>query len=271
MSQVLQSVPIEFSLETKLAIEAAILAGDKILEIYSTDFKTEYKQDREPFTLADTASEEIIVKRLSSSGYPILSEEGHREPCTKESEKCWIVDPLDGTADFIEKTGEFSVMIALMENGKPKVGVIYQPTETKLYVSERGRRAFLFNKDQWKMLRVSLIKDLLSARAVMSRHHLSSDEISILKKFGVKKVTRLGSAGLKAGAIAEGKADFYFTLTDKIKVWDTAAGECLLAEAGGRVSDTRACALVYGGENNQHPWGVLLSNGSLHQEIINKI
>ena len=130
---------MKLSQNLKLAIEASIKAGKKILEIYtSDDFIVEYKSDESPLTLADKSSDEIIKNALKVSNIPILSEEGNVLDYNKRQnlEKLWIVDPLDGTKEFIKKNDEFTVNIALIENRRPTLGVIYAPALKVLYFSE---------------------------------------------------------------------------------------------------------------------------------------
>src|SRR5512133_1138898 len=120
----------------EIAIKAAIEAGKKIMEIYATsDFGIEMKEDHSPLTLADKASNEIIVKHLNTEGIPILSEEGKSIPweIRKNWDSFWLVDPLDGTKEFIKRNGEFTVNIALIENSKPIAGIIYTPVTRQLH------------------------------------------------------------------------------------------------------------------------------------------
>ena len=114
--------------ETKLAINAVIEAGKAVMEIYEQDFSVKLKQDRSPLTQADIKSNEIIQRIISVSGHPILSEESVDDKERLNCEKIWIVDPLDGTSDFVSRTGEFTIMVALIEHNKPILGVVYCPT-----------------------------------------------------------------------------------------------------------------------------------------------
>src|SRR3990172_6754877 len=124
---------------TKLAIDAALKASDAVMKIYNQDFLILQKEDMSPITEADITSNEIIVNALSASGHLILSEEStDRIEKRLGSKKIWIIDPLDGTTDFVNKTGEFTIMIALVENKKPVLGVIYWPTNDILYLAQKG-------------------------------------------------------------------------------------------------------------------------------------
>ena len=254
--------------ETKLAIQAAQAAGKKILSIYNSDFTSQRKMDGSEITEADRASQSIITEFLIRSRLPILSEEQDDDLFRLKENRIWIVDPLDGTTDFIARTGEFSVMIAVVENQTPILGVIYQPANEALFVAEKGKGAYIVEGNNWKKLQVRKTTDLNKVRAVMSRHHMSLEEKNFLGKLGITDVIKMGSAGLKALAIAQGQADLYFTFTDKIKQWDTAAAYSLVTEAGGRITDLEGLDLVYNTENLNHDNGIIMSNGYVHKNVV---
>lgn len=258
----------EFELDTKRAIEAAKTAGEAMLEIYKTDFKVSEKEPGQLLTRADTDADAIIQEALAPSGFPILSEESADDVSRLQAERVWIVDPLDGTSDFVNKTGEFSVMIALVENHEPVIGVVYAPATDLLYVAEKGKGAFCFVNSEWKQLQVSGTSSIAAARAVTSRHHFTEEERAILNHLNVREFVPKGSAGLKIADIAQGSADVYFTLTNKIKQWDTAAAYCILKEAGGAMTSTRGAELCYNTENVYHEDGILVSNGVLHDVLL---
>ena len=135
--------------ELDIAIKAAKEAGDAILEIYQGDFKISIKNDNSPITDADLKSNEIIKKILSQTEHVILSEEDRDDQSRLSKDTIWIVDPLDGTSDFIDKTGEFTVMIALIKNKKPILGVIGWPTEKTFFVAQKGCGAFRYSNGKW--------------------------------------------------------------------------------------------------------------------------
>ncbi len=146
----MESVPIEYKIpELDIAIQAAKEAGNAILEIYQENFKISKKSDDSPITEADLKSNEIIKKILSQTEHVILSEEDRDDQIRLSKDTIWIVDPLDGTSDFIDKTGEFTVMIALIKNGKPILGVINWPTEKTFFVAQKGSGAFRYSNDEW--------------------------------------------------------------------------------------------------------------------------
>ena len=183
-------------------------------------------------------SQQAILPILGETGYPILSEESADTVARLKSDRVWIIDPLDGTQDFIDQTDEFSVLIALVENQQPILGVIYQPTAGLLLLAQQGQGAYMNDSaGNWKKISVSAVADLASARPIMSRNHFRPEDKKFLDFAGVKNFSHSGSAGLKIALTASGQADFYLADTDKIKQWDTAAACCVIKEAGGRMTD----------------------------------
>jgi len=264
----LNNIPISDKIpELDIAIKAAIEAGNEILEIYKKDFDTFIKKDDSPITEADLRSNEIIKKSLSKTKYPILSEEDKDDQNRILEKIIWIIDPLDGTSDFIDRTGEFTVMIALIENKKPILGVIYWPTEKTLFVAQKNRGAFKFSNNKWDKISVTKINKFSNCRIVGSRHHLSDTEKKFIKKLGINDFTSVGSS-LKVGKISSGLAEAYITTTNKIKEWDTAASYCIISEAGGRMTDMLGNELTYNNKNVYHENGILVTNGLIHDKIV---
>ena len=179
----------------------------------------------------------------------------------------WIVDPLDGTSDFIDKTGEFTVMIALIQNKKPILGVIAWPTEKILFVAQKNCGAFRYSNDKWDKISVTKIDELPKCRTVGSRHHLSEKEKKFIKKIGIEDFTSIGSS-LKVGKISSGQAEAYITTTNKMKEWDTAASYCIVSEAGGKMTDMLGNDLTYNNKNVHHQNGILVTNGLIHDKIV---
>lgn len=264
----MKDIPISDKIpELDLAIKAAIEAGNAILEIYQNDYETYTKNDDSPITDADLRSNEIIKNILSQSEYDILSEEDKDDLTRLSQEMIWIIDPLDGTSDFIDKTGEFTVMIALIKNKKPILGVIGWPTEKTLFVAQKGRGAFRFSNDQWSKISVTKISDIPKCRTVGSRHHLSDKEKSFIRKLGIEDFTSIGSS-LKVGKISSGEAEAYITTTNKMKEWDSAASYCIISEAGGKMTDMSGNDLTYNNKDVYHQNGILVTNGLIHDKIV---
>ena len=206
-------------LECELAIKAVREASKSVMKIYNQDFSISFKENKEPLTEADLSSNKIIEKILSSTNFPILSEESkdHLEK-RLESKKIWIVDPLDGTTDFVNKTGEFTIMIGLVEEHEPILGVICCPSLNMIYVAQKGQGAFqILNDQNWQRLRVSDVSNLNQCKVVGSRFHQSEGERKFLEHLGITSFTSRGSS-LKVVDISSGRADLYFTLLPQTKL-----------------------------------------------------
>lgn len=252
---------MKLSQNLKLAIDAAIQAGKKIIEIYnSDDFNLEYKLDDSPLTIADTASNKIIENILEASNIPILSEEGNILDFNnrKNLKHLWVVDPLDGTKEFIKKNNEFTVNISLIENSVPVIGVIYAPALNVLYFSEKklgAYKVFITNLDEFdhsNALRLPLVKKFKEYKVLTSRSHLNDntlDYIDNLKVNNLKVVSVPMGSSLKFCLLAEGIANCYPRFSPCME-WDTAAGQIICDEAGFKVIDLKTMKpIVYNREN----------------------
>ena len=219
----------------KATIETiAIEAGKKILDIYENeDFsKTiDFKADDSPLTIADKASHVIIDKALTelNLNIPILSEEGVQPTYEQRKQwtSFWCVDPLDGTKEFINRNGEFTVNIALIENGEPVLGVVYAPVTETMYTGAKGVGAFKDGK------KISVNKKDSNRVAVRSKSHAAPEEQAVLDRYNVVDQISVGSS-LKFCMLAEGKADVYYRHGPTME-WDTAAGQAVVEAAGGRI------------------------------------
>ena len=270
LNKMLYNFPFNNTLpETELAVYAVKEAGNTVMKIYKQDFTSTIKKDNEPITEADLKSNNIIQKILASTGYPILSEESLDDKKRLDHDKIWIIDPLDGTSDFVSKSGEFTIMIALVDKHEPILGVIYWPTNDILYVAQKGGGAHKFVSGVWEKLAISKRLELSNCRALRSRHHLSSHEVNFLKLLNVEKFSERGSS-LKVTDICSGTAELYFTMTNKIKQWDTCASNCLIIEAGGKMTDMLGNELEYNTEDIYHKNGILVTNGMIHDIITNR-
>ena len=252
------------------AITASIKAGEEILNIYNTDFKVEYKSDESPLTMADKLAHIVIMSFLEPTQIPILSEEGRSIPYSerKEWSKLWIVDPLDGTKEFVKKNDEFTVNIALIENQKPIMGVVYAPVLDELYFGDHKIGAYkmenassiIYNVDDIisisKKIPSTINKDYFGV--VASRSHLSvetSQYINQLKEsHDNTKIVSKGSS-LKICMIADGSADIYPRFAPTME-WDTAAGHAVVICAGKRIvqANSPTNEVVYNKEDLLNPW-----------------
>ena len=211
-------------------------AGNAIMQIYKQDFKVEYKQDSSPLTLADKKANDIIedgLNRLSVS-FPILSEEGKETPYEdrKHWEYFWLIDPLDGTKEFIKKNGEFTVNIALIYKDTPVLGVVYAPALDVCYWAKQGVGAF---KDGQK-LPIKIANQRNTYKIVASRSHMSDETKAFIDAIDVDKEKELISIGssLKICLVAEGEADIYPRLGPTME-WDTGAAHAIVNETGKNV------------------------------------
>ncbi|WP_461829512.1 3'(2'),5'-bisphosphate nucleotidase CysQ [Aquifex sp.] len=219
-------------------------AGEQVLEIYNKDFSVEYKEDKTPLTEADRTSHKIITEGLKklTPDIPIISEEGRDIPYEerKNFEKLWLVDPLDGTKEFINKRDEFTLNVALVIEGEPVLGVVYAPAKNVIYFAEKGKGAFKGDVvagdifDTAKLpLKFGFEQPL---KVVASRSHRDDKTEEFIQRLSQSFLVESTSAGssLKFCLLAEGKADIYPRFGPTME-WDTAAGHAVLKEAGGLV------------------------------------
>jgi 3'(2'), 5'-bisphosphate nucleotidase len=251
------------------AIEAALAAGGAINDVYATsDFQVEHKADQSPLTLADRKAHGIIADRLTPLGLPLLSEEGREIPFAERQhwEMFWLVDPLDGTKEFIKRNGEFTVNIALIVKGEPRLGVIYAPVAQQLYFGIADVGAFLcdpcpaeLSLDQIfrSVRKLPILHPNRPYRVVASRNHLNAETGAFIAgHLSDKPDHELVSRGssLKLCMIAEGSADIYPRFAPTME-WDTAAGHAVIVASGGMVTKTDcSAALSYNKVNLLNPW-----------------
>ena len=248
----------------QLAIEAALEAGKGIMGIYldpKQDFGIEKKADNSPLTLADKAAHNCIVRYLKQTNIPILSEEGAHLPFEERKtwDRLWVVDPLDGTKEFIKKNGEFTVNIALVEGGSPILGVIYVPAQGVLYSGVVGKGAWKGVGEERESLPLSKEKE--GFVVVASRSHLSPETEEYINQLRQKhdKVQLISSgSSLKICLVAEGSADVYPRFAPTME-WDTAAGDAIARAAGRMVVDASSHQpLTYNKPDLHNPWFIVL-------------
>lgn len=215
-------------------IAIAKQAGEAILEIYhADDFVVQYKSDDSPVTKADLAANRIIIAGLNAmSDFPVLTEESPVDyERRKYWQKYWLVDPLDGTKNFIAKQGEFTVNIALIEEFQPILGVVYVPVTGDVYFAQKGTGAF---KNNQPIFNHSTRSNLIAASSVF---HSSEETTQFFKLHGITRITEFGSS-LKVCKLAEGAIDVYPRLNGT-KEWDTAASHVIANEAGCKLIDVQ--------------------------------
>ena len=257
----------------ELALRVSLEAGKEVLKIYNSDFSVDWKEDKSPLTLADKKSHQIIWEGLSITGIPLLSEEGRDIPYEERSgwDYLWLVDPLDGTKEFINRNGEFTINISLIHKSRPVLGVIYAPVKGLLYYALKDKgayRVFVEEDDSIKgifskadKLPLNKRDGLTAVRVVASKSHTSPETQAYIDKLrGIYKDIFFNSAGssLKFCLVAEGEADIYPRLGPTME-WDTAAGDIIVEEAGGRVIDIESGKpLMYNKKVLKNPYFVVI-------------
>jgi 3'(2'), 5'-bisphosphate nucleotidase len=251
------------NIDIKIVCEIARQAGSAIMDIYAGDHAVEYKADKSPLTAADKASHEVIVSGLETHfpNIPILSEEGAAIPYEerKKWQRFWLVDPLDGTKEFIKRNGEFTVNIALIEEQRSVLGVVYVPEQDKLYYGVVGKGAFVEERGKkggGRKICVRKPDHDAGLTVVMSRSHPSPELGEYLKNIKVAEALPIGSS-LKLCVVAEGKADVYPRLGPTME-WDTAAAHAVAESAGAKVVNYLSGeSLQYNKENLLNPFFIV--------------
>lgn len=231
--------------------KTAFEAGQKIMEIYASDFDVEYKEDSSPVTEADQAAEAIILRDLKklTPHIPIVAEESASAGDIPDVEDCfWLVDPLDGTKEFVKKSGEFTVNIALIENRRPTFGIVYAPVLDKFYMAADPDTAYIYKvgaDGNFGTPQPLQVRDVPAdgITAVASKSHRDDETNAFLERHGITKVDSIGSS-LKFCLLAEARADIYPRFGPTME-WDTAAGHAVLSAAGGHISHPDGTDYLY--------------------------
>lgn len=266
--------------ELDTAIALARAAGKAILEIYATDFASEQKLGAdnfsEPVTAADKRASRIIVEGLEAA-FPddaTLSEEEQDNADSRLANKrVWIIDPLDGTAGFVKRDGDFGVQIGLGSDGVPVLGVVYLPVHDILSYAVKGEGSWTVAGGGGEPQRMTTSdKDSLADLTMaMSRDHPSSRMGRIMEYFGIENKVNRGSVGLKVGLIADQTCDIYIHPSPRTKLWDTCAPQIILEEAGGRFTDLFGFEMRYDRADLQNRNGILATNGVAHSAAVEKL
>ena len=247
----------------QIAIQAAIEAGEAIMEIYKKDFEVAFKADDSPLTEADQKANHVIMKYLEKTEFPIISEENKQTDyeVRKQWDSCWIVDPLDGTKEFIKKNGEFTVNIALIHDQKTTLGDIYVPATKLLYYADASTKlaqkvqldkaVFDMNFIQKNAKAIQPKENEKNLRVVGSRSHMNEDTTNFIESLKTKKEIEVVSKGssLKFCLVADGYADIYPRFAPTME-WDTAAGQAICKAVGLQIIDQKTGAeMLYNREN----------------------
>lgn len=244
-------------------------AGAVLLRHFGRHGTVDRKDRNEPVTIADREANALIVGGIRNAfpGDWVLSEEEPDPPGRLSAERVWMVDPMDGTEDFIQGETGFSVMIGLCERSHPVAGVVYRPATDTLYHAARGMGAFV--KD--RSIRVSSAAALDGVRLVASYSHRSPVLDRVREALGATDEMNIGSVGLKVGLVAEGTRDLYVNPSGRSKLWDACAPQAILEQAGGTLSDLDGRPLRYGESELQNRRGLIASNGALHPEVVSRL
>ncbi|MEZ4270489.1 MAG: 3'(2'),5'-bisphosphate nucleotidase CysQ [Myxococcota bacterium] len=255
-----------------VAIDLARQAGAIVLKHYAADFTVQYKDaaGSDPVTQADKDANDVIVRGLRQA-FPkdgILAEESTDSAARLACDRLWCIDPLDGTREFVERNGQFVVMIGLAIAGEAHLGVVYQPTEDILWWGANGQAKQVDAAGKVTSLAPSLCHDASKARMMVSRSHRSQSVSAVATELGISQQRPMGSVGLKVAQIALSLAEIYLSVTDRTKEWDACAPEAILRAAGGTMTDILGQPLRYNKTKPNTPRGMLASNGVFHTRCI---
>ncbi|MEO8648262.1 MAG: 3'(2'),5'-bisphosphate nucleotidase CysQ [Acidobacteriota bacterium] len=260
--------------ELETAIALARRAGESAMEYFAGEVIAEQKLGidnfYEPVTAADRAASTIIVEGVAAA-FPddeILSEEEPDDPVRRlAGKRVWIVDPIDGTAGFVRKDGDFAIQIGLAENGRPVLGVVYLPFYKRIYYAVSGEGAFAADGGGTaQRLKVSDTSQFRDMRIALSKNHPAMKEV--IDSFDFKKKFDRGSVGLKMGLVAEDTCDLYIHLSARTKLWDTCGPQAILEEAGGKLTDLYGNEFRYDRADLQNSGGIVATNGAAHDAVI---
>ena len=267
-----------FEPELELAKDLARRAGLEVLEYYAREIIAEEKLGvdlhYEPVTAADRAASQLIVKGIEAV-FPedaILSEEEVDVAETRLGrERVWVIDPIDGTAGFVKKDGDFAVQIGFAVGGEAVVGAVLLPYHDVLYSASKGGGAWRESGGRTERMTTSAETDFAKMMIAVSRNHRSPKMKAIKREFGVRGEVDRGSVGLKVGLLTEKTADLYIHLSPRTKLWDTCAPQIILEEAGGRMTDLFGEDFRYDVEDLQNHGGIVATNGHVHDEVIRRL
>jgi 3'(2'), 5'-bisphosphate nucleotidase len=242
------------------------------MQHFAGDPSVQWKGKNDPVTAADLAASRFLVDELHrlfpSDG--ILSEEEKDDSTRLTNPRVWIIDPMDGTREFISRRGEFAVMIGLAVDGQAQLGTVYQPTEDKLYFAAPGAGCHLSCRGVTKQLLVSDRSDLTLATMALSRSHLSQSTEMIRQRLGIGQTIQTGSLGIKIGLICEARADIYVQGRGT-SLWDTCGPEAILREAGGKLTDSQGNPFLYNRAEVRNLNGVIATNGLFHDKVVETV
>jgi len=262
--------------ELEILSRIARAAGDGIMRIYSGAFQVDYKEPGDPVTDADREANTLICEQLLVH-FPdaaIVAEESPSQSYTgyREHSRVFFVDPLDGTREFVARNGQFVVMIGLLVDDQPTLGVVYAPVTGTLWYGAPDLGAHRVERDgTQREIRVSDVASPEAACLAVSRSRRSERLKHVLRRVAPRQVVPMGSAGLKGAQVADGAADAYLALGPAGKYWDACAVEALVTAAGGRVTDACGRRLHYRSHLLELDEGLLAANVALHDALLARL
>jgi 3'(2'), 5'-bisphosphate nucleotidase len=257
--------------EQAVAVQLARQAGELIRGLHASGLTVDRKAGNEPVTEADRRSNALLVAGLAAA-FPddgLLSEEAPDDGSRMRRERVWMVDPIDGTKDFIRGESGFAVMIGLLVGDRPALGVVYQPVGDRLYTGIVGQGAELSTAGGPPVpIHVSDVRQLSAIRMVASKSHREPIIDRVREELGISDELNVGSVGLKLGLIARGERELYVNPSGHSKLWDACGPEALLVAAGGKLTDAYGKLLDYRRAELGNLRGLIASNGLVHDEVV---
>jgi 3'(2'), 5'-bisphosphate nucleotidase len=261
-------VNAELTLLRAIAADAARV----IMEVYARPFEVEYKAPQDPVTEADRRANDLICEQLQKRfpGVPIVAEESDPETFAdyRDHDRIFFVDPVDGTREFVDRNGEFAVMIGLVEGNRAIASVIDAPARGEVFAGWVGQGAVRVADGKEQPIRVSEVAQVRQGTLVGSRSHRSPQLERALARLAPRDIKVMGSAGLKGTLVAKGEVEAYVAPGYAGKRWDACAADALVAAAGGVLTDTYGDAIDYRAPSLSNDRGLLASNGRVHDELV---
>lgn len=241
----------KYQKEFLIAKEAGYQAADAIMKIYKEGFEVEIKSDNSPVTLADKTADKILRTRLEENfPYAFLTEEEEDDKSRLEADYVWIIDPLDGTKDFVDHDDQFAINVALVYKHEPVLGLVFIPATDELYYAVKGEGAYYLKNRDDSPVKISVSKKRADLTLLSSVYHSNTDEIALAEKYSssIAKTLHVGSA-IKACLIARGEAEVSFRFNPNTKEWDTCAPQIVVSEAGGFFTEPDGTPITYNRED----------------------
>jgi 3'(2'), 5'-bisphosphate nucleotidase len=261
-------VNAELATMLRIASEAARV----VMEVYARPFDVDYKGPQDPVTEADRRANTLICERLEQEfpGVPIVAEESDEADFAnyRDSDRVFFVDPVDGTREFVDRNGEFAVMIGLLDGSRAIASVINAPARGEVFAGWVGHGATVTRNGQQQPISVSAIADMPKGRIVGSRSHRSPQLERALTKLNPRELLVMGSAGLKGTLVAEGIVEAYVAPGYAGKRWDACAADALVTAAGGILTDTHGDPIDYRSPSLDNERGLLASNRHVHETLV---